>query len=742
VNRNLIILIAILLAFFILAIGYGLANPLFEAPDENLHYFTAQYIADTGALPSVGDDSDSLMGQEAAQPPLYYVLASLFVRSVGADHAEELVWPNPRVRLGYSDALSNTNTFVHTPDEEWPWQDWALAAHLMRFFSALMGVGTLLFIYGSARLVWPDRHYLALLAVSIVAFLPQFGFLHGSISNDPLVIVLCSAAIWQLLRMWYGEASWAALIILGVTIGLAILTKMAGLLLLIYSLFFLTVMIIRQRRGLDRTKILGYWLAAVTIVASVALVISGWLLLRNWQLYEDITATSAFIQIAGGDRNFSLAQVLREMPGLLNSSIGVFGWMNILPANWVYIFWKSLFAVGLVGGIYEVVKSFRKQRTEPGRSSLFRLDAPWIPAVLLSVWALVVYAGLTRFLLQTPAAQGRLLFPAILPLALGLTYGLSLFRSRWLYLLIAILALATSLQVLLVAIPNAYSLPSKLAEEQLPFDANRLEVDLGQGLEIVAVRLETSEAVAGDIVWLTLYWQIDDTAPQAWNRQSPQMVIEMLGRDEELVGKTQGYHGKGLYPAALWTPGEILEDRIRIRIADDLDAPTQIRLTLKLAGETSSVDLGGIKVSPSSWPDFSEEIAADLGGIQISEAALGTKNVSGGDVVPVHVRWQVEIAPEQNLTTLVHLGDPAQLPLAQGDSPPLNGDYPTGLWDVDEVIDDYYSVVVPSDLAAGRYPVYIGMYDPISGIRRPLFIDGERQPNDVLLVDWLMVEND
>ncbi len=741
-NRNLLILIAILLAFFILAIGYGLANPLLEAPDENLHYFTAQYIADTGTLPSVGDDPDSLMGQEAAQPPLYYVLASLFVRAVDADQAEELVWPNPRVRLGYAAALSNTNTFVHTPSEAWPWQDYVLAAHLPRISSAFMGVGTLLFIYGSTRLVWPDRHYLALLAVSIVAFLPQFDFLHGSISNDPLVILLGSAAIWQLLRMWYGEASWAALIILGATIGLAILTKMAGLLLLLYSLFFLTVMIIRQRRGLDRTKILGYWLAAVTIVASVALVISGWLLLRNWQLYEDVTATSAFIQIAGGDRNFSLAQVLREMPGLLNSSIGVFGWMNILPANWVYVFWKSLFAVGLVGGIYGVVKSFRKQRTEPSRSSLFSSDAPWILAVLLSVWVLVVYAGLARFLLQTPAAQGRLLFPAILPLALGLTYGLSLFRSRWLYLLIAILALATSLQVLLVAIPNAYALPSKLAEEQLPSDANRLEVDLGQGLEVVAVRLETSEAVAGDIVWLTLYWSNDESLPDARNRQSSQQVIEMLGRDEELVGKTQGYHGKGLYPDALWTPGEIIEDRIGIRIADDLDAPTQIRLTLKLAGETSSVDLGGIKVSPSSWPDFSEEIAADLGGIQISEAALVTKNVSGGDVVQVHVRWQVEIAPEQNLTTLVHLGDPAQLPLAQGDSPPLNGDYPTGLWDVDEVIDDYYSVVVPSDLAAGRYPVYIGMYDPISGIRRPLFVNGERQPSDVLLVDWLMVEID
>jgi hypothetical protein len=216
----------------------------------------------------------------------------------------------------------------------------------------------------------------------------------------------------------------------------------------------------------------------------------------------------------------------------------------------------------------------------------------------------------------------------------------------------------------------------------------------------------------------------------------------MFGRDNESVGKTQGYHGNGLYPAALWTPGEIVADRIGIQIADELAAPAQIRLKLKLAGEMSSVDLGGIRVSPTSWPEFSEEIVADLRGIQISEAALGNKNVNSGDVVPIHVRWQVEIAPEQNLTTFVHLGNPADPPLAQGDSPPLRGDYPTGLWDVEEVFDDYYSITIPTELAAGRYPVYIGLYDPISAIRRPLFVNGERQPNDALLVDWLIVEND
>ena len=57
--------------------GYSLINPIFEAPDENLHFFTTHYIKTTGRLPIVDfndEETLALIGQEAAQPPLYYLL--------------------------------------------------------------------------------------------------------------------------------------------------------------------------------------------------------------------------------------------------------------------------------------------------------------------------------------------------------------------------------------------------------------------------------------------------------------------------------------------------------------------------------------------------------------------------------------------------------------------------------------------------------------------------------------------
>ena len=43
------------------------------------------------------------------------------------------------------------------------------------------------------------------LSTAMVAFLPQFAFLHATVSNDPLVIFLVTFSLWQLLRMWYAS---------------------------------------------------------------------------------------------------------------------------------------------------------------------------------------------------------------------------------------------------------------------------------------------------------------------------------------------------------------------------------------------------------------------------------------------------------------------------------------------------------------------------------------------------------
>ncbi|MFO7682277.1 MAG: glycosyltransferase family 39 protein [Chloroflexota bacterium] len=346
------LLALILSLYLLLAIGYGLVNPLFESPDEHWHYFTAQAIADQRALPAVTEDYDEWLSQEAAQPPLYYLLSALLISPVDAENGRSALIHNPFAAIGDASYQTNINRFVHTEAEAWPWQDFALAAHLLRLFSTLLGLGSLLCIYGSARLIWPSRPEVALLAAALTAFLPQFLFLHSAITNDALIIFLASLALWQIIKIWLDGGSNGRFLLLGVTIGLAILTKNAGALLLLYALGVISLSWLKQfhaktqRRqekpeeslrsnnlqSFDklRTKSLIFNLL---LVLAPALLLGGWLWLRNWQLYGDVSAMEPFIRIAGGDRGYTLWQVLRESDGLWASLFAIFGWFNLRPPD-------------------------------------------------------------------------------------------------------------------------------------------------------------------------------------------------------------------------------------------------------------------------------------------------------------------------------------------------------------------------------------------------------------------------
>ena len=219
-HRRLLFLILALYAA--LAVGYGIASPPFETPDEHLHYFTADFMARNGRLPTTADDGP--MGQEAAQPPLYYAAAALLIRALDRDGQQPALWANDHVDVssvagnvwisplappntrGESGARPpiNANMFIRVPAEQWPWRGYVLAAHGVRLLSAVLGLGTLLCLYAAGRTVWPDTPGRALLATALVAFLPQFAFIHAAVSNDAAITFFCAAALWQLLRVVRG----------------------------------------------------------------------------------------------------------------------------------------------------------------------------------------------------------------------------------------------------------------------------------------------------------------------------------------------------------------------------------------------------------------------------------------------------------------------------------------------------------------------------------------------------------
>ena len=184
----------VVIGYVCLALTYSVVNPLFESPDEFLHYEFVRYLVDRHELPvqTLGKLS------EFHQPPLYYALTAL---TIGGIQVEPFVpidnpfWGYDTYRFG----VDNKVRYIHSAAEAYPYQGTALAAHVARGLSIALGALSVLVCYVILCDVF-QRSLWALGALAFVAFNPQFLFISSSISNDNLITLLGLLIIWLSIR--------------------------------------------------------------------------------------------------------------------------------------------------------------------------------------------------------------------------------------------------------------------------------------------------------------------------------------------------------------------------------------------------------------------------------------------------------------------------------------------------------------------------------------------------------------
>ena len=131
----------------------------------------------------------------------------------------------------------------------------------------------------------------------------------------------------------------------------------------------------------------------------------------------------------------------------------------------------------------------------------------------------------------------------------------------------------------------------------------------------------------------------------------------------------------------------------------------------------------------------------DDNGQPIDNTCTGTTGGSGRtcpkskiENLKLRLYWQTNGPPDRDYTTFLHLRDRAGQNVAQKDSPPAGGLYPTSLWDTGEIIVD--DITLPlADVPPGNYGLVVGLYDYTSGGRLPVDGDpaGELELQEVLL---------
>ncbi|MGD2207407.1 MAG: glycosyltransferase family 39 protein [Anaerolineae bacterium] len=731
----------IIALFLVLSNIYGLITPIFEASDELYHYPYVHHLVTERRFPVQDPDNIQLWKQEGGQPPLYYlVVAAITFWIDTGDFAERLVH-NPHAQIGLPNAPDNKNMVIHTSAEGFPFSGTALSVHLIRFLSTLMGAVTVFLTYRIAREILPGSKVLPLAAAAVTAYNPMFLFISASVNNDNLAALLCTLALWQMVRLVRSGATLRRVAALALVTGLAALTKMSALGLMGVVALVLTWDAWRRRS-------LRTWLLHGFLSAGLVAVIAGWWYLRNWMLYDDPLGFSVWLAISGARRiPPGIGGLLSEFEGFRISYWGLFGGVNVLMHPLLYRFYDllTLLAVaGLVlGGGRWIARQTRKKRWR----SILRGDAPRpIQMVVLGSWVLILLAALIRWTRLTRASQGRLIFPGIAAVSFCLALGWArLVPQRWRP--VALGATGTTMLILAATAPWAFIAPAYYIPpptvDALPDSLQPLHITYDDQIELVGYRLPEREVLPGQSLAVELGWRTLGSMDKDYS-----VFVHLYGRDDEFLGQADTYPGGGLLPTSQWSPGDQLLDTVHVSVTPDAQAPAVGRIvvglyyfpdmTMLLARDPSGAALppdptiGRFKIAALEPPayDIPRPAAYQLG----HKLALVGYDLSAapGEVT---LYWQATEPVAVDYTVFVHLRDASGEQVAQADSQPQAGEYPTSFWGVDEQVVDRHVIPVEivDRLPPGEYTFSVGLYDLDTGTRLPVSQGGVLQGDHIVL---------
>ncbi|MBP7591282.1 MAG: DUF2142 domain-containing protein [Chloroflexi bacterium] len=405
----------ILLLYLAVGALYAIYTPDWQTPDEPAHYNYVRQLAD-GRFPIMqpGDyDQEFIMRVVFAGPP--------FPPEVSLEPMSYEDWQPP---LYY---LLQTPAF------------WLSGGSLtvMRLVSLLLGAGVVAFAYGLAWRLFRAQ-WLALTTAVFVAFLPQHLAIMASANNDALAELIIAAILFVLVgwvetgdrRLETEESPVSSLqspkplVLLGLLLGLGYLTKGT-----VYPLTAVVGLAIVWRYWRRWGKLVRAGL--LTAVPAGLLGALWWA--RNMVVYGglDVLGKAAHDSVVVGQprtaewvADMGRTAVYRAfISTTFNSFWGQFGWMTTPMDGRLYRLLWVFTAVWVVGLIVALVIWWDRKR--PSVLAVVVLLATFLLSLAVHVAYNVTFVQ----------HQGRYLFPALLPIGVGVSVGLGVwvrpFVRRW-----------------------------------------------------------------------------------------------------------------------------------------------------------------------------------------------------------------------------------------------------------------------------------------------------------------------
>jgi 4-amino-4-deoxy-L-arabinose transferase-like glycosyltransferase len=421
---------------------WSIITPPFQAPDEQAHFTYAQYLAETGHLPSSNADQyspeesatlvDLHQGELRWHPEVRTISTPTAVEKLRSDLAGGL----PRIGGGGAGVAASEPPLYYAlatiPYKLGSSGTLLDRLELMRLMGALMAGLTALFAFLFVRESLPGAPWAWTVGGLAAALMPLLGFTSGFVTPDAQLYAVCAAIFYWLARAFRRGLTWKPAIALGALIGLGFLTKLNFLGLAPGVMLGLVVLAFRGVRdtpdGQRAARAFGPMALAIGIAMSPICI---YVLFNLVNGDPTLGLVSSAIKGVNEKETSIVAEIvyiwefyLPRLPGMTNNfpglstihqvwfnrTVGLYGWLDTTFPPWVYTF--ALFPAGLMAAL--ALRSLFVCR-----SALRRRTPELLVYVVICVGLMALIGGDSKLASASEGAgyaQPRYLMP-LLPLA-------------------------------------------------------------------------------------------------------------------------------------------------------------------------------------------------------------------------------------------------------------------------------------------------------------------------------------